>query len=241
MPHPRLVSTDELLSELFGLEPHDDVAVTAVAGWLATSRRFASFVEEQLPKVRKKLRMAGDAQGTLEVLFELEVAFRVLSVKAHGLAYEPFAAAKERGPDFAVTFNGRPWFLLEVTRSNDVTSAPQRLARSIIGKLGQLRSEGPNVVLVGVEGAAPAQEELSAVMVAAVRAAEAADQAYFARLGLRDRKQFFQRYDRLAAVMLRDKVAGGGTGGGLVSWFNPRARRRVESRGLAALLRALAE
>ena len=51
-------------------------------------------------------------------------------------------------------------------------------------------------------------------------------------------KGLFQYYERLAAVMVR---TGPSPGGGVASWFNPRARRQVETRGLQALLRALAE
>lgn len=117
------MTRNELLAELFGDWYHDPAAVVAFDEWLVSSRRFTGFVTEHLTKVRKKLRTSGDQEGALDVLYELEVAHRVVSVKAHGLAYEPFAGAKERGPDFAVTFNGTPWFLLEVTRLGAQTPA----------------------------------------------------------------------------------------------------------------------
>lgn len=105
-------------------------------------------------------------------------------------------------------------------------------------KLKQLRAEGPNVVLVGVDGRGPDEQELAHALVSVARDAETADDSYFSRLGMRDRKAFFQYYERLAAVMVR---TGPSPGGGVASWFNPRARRQVETRGLQALLGALAE
>ena len=228
----------ELLSELFNGWQYQQSGVTAFGEWLGSSRRFAAFVEEHLTKVRKKLRTAGDEEGAFDVLYELEVAHRVASVKAHGLTYEPFGS-KEPGPDFAVTFNGRPWFLLEVTRSGEAGASPQRIARAVTLKLRQLRPEGPNVVLVGVD-AAPSEQELGSAVAEATRAAEAAQDDHFARLGLRDRKAFFQHYERLAAVVVRS-TGPLGQGVEVVSWFNPRARRQVEMRGLLALLRVLEE
>jgi len=233
------VTRNELLAELFGDWHHDPAAVVAFDEWLVSSRRFTGFVTEHLTKVRKKLRTSGDQEGALDVLYELEVAHRVVSVKAHGLAYEPFAGAKERGPDFAVTFNGTPWFLLEVTRLGAQTPATaQRIARAVTLKLKQLRAEGPNVVLVGVGGGGPDEQELALALVSIARDAETADDSFFSRLGMRDRKAFFQYYERLAAVMVR---TGSVPGAAVTSWFNPRARRQVETRGLQALLGALAE
>lgn len=233
------MTRNELLAELFGDWPHDPAAVVAFDEWLGSSRRFTAFVTEHLTKVRKKLRTAGDQEGALDVLYELEVAYRVVSVKANGVAYEPFAGAKERGPDFAVTFNGRPWLLLEVTRlGGEAAGTPQRVARAVTLKLRQLRPEGPNVVLVGVTGAGPSEEEVATAMTATARDAETADDSFFSRLGVRDRKAFFQYYERLAAVMVR---TGSVAGAAVTPWFNPRARRQVETRGLQALLRALAE
>ncbi len=233
------MTVDQLRTELFGSGHGDALGETDVAGWLNASRRFRAFVEENLPKVHKKLRTASGPQATRDVLLELEVAYRLSSVKAHGLSYEPFGASGERGPDFAVAFNGRPWFLLEVTRSTSGAGAPaERMGRAVGAKLGQLRPEGPNVVLVGTEGPPPEEDDLAAALAGLAREAESAEPVHFMRLGLRDRRAFFQRYERLSAVMVASFAA---TPGPVSTWFNQRARRQVATRGLAALVRALGE
>lgn len=224
---------------LFGPGGGDAGIEATFASWLKGSRRFKTFVEENLPKVRKKMRTATGTQAALDVLYELEVAYRLSGVRAHGLAYEPFGATGERGPDFAVTFNGRPWFLLEVTRSSRGSAAPSlRSVRAVASKLGQLRPEGPNVVLVGIEGPLPDAGDVATAFTELAREAETAAAEHFTRFGLRDRREFFQRYERLAAVVVASLTPSAGP---VVTWFNPRARRQVEKRGLAALLRALGE
>ncbi|HET8984860.1 MAG TPA: hypothetical protein VFN03_03775 [Trueperaceae bacterium] len=120
------MTVDEVRTELFGTGGGDARIEATVASWLKGSRRFKAFVEENLPKVRKKMRTATGTQAAFDVLFELEVAYRLSGVKAHGLAYEPFGSSGERGPDFAVMFNSRPWFLLEVTRSSRGSGPPSQ-------------------------------------------------------------------------------------------------------------------
>ena len=73
-------------------------------GWLRGSRRFAAFAETYRGKIRAKLRHAQDADGLRDVRAELEVAALLLGEERFAIEYEKYAAAKQRGPDFTVTF-----------------------------------------------------------------------------------------------------------------------------------------
>ncbi|HET8984859.1 MAG TPA: hypothetical protein VFN03_03770 [Trueperaceae bacterium] len=92
-------------------------------------------------------------------------------------------------------------------------------------------------MLVGIEGPLPDEGDVATAFTDLAREAETAEAEHFTRLGLRDRREFFQRYERLAAVV----VASLTPCDPVVTWFNPRAKRQVEKKGLAALLRALGE
>jgi hypothetical protein len=52
----------------------------------------------------------------LDLRGELEVAYHLLNERRLDVAYEPYASAKRRGPDFAVTYRANLVFNIEVAR-----------------------------------------------------------------------------------------------------------------------------
>src|SRR5229473_1096108 len=105
---------DELLTYLF--DGKSNPLAEPMAGWLASSRRFAAFATTFRDKIRKKVRTTQDQQSVLALQLELETAYLLLGERALNLVYEPEQSKGIRSPDFAVTFTTSLTFMLEVTR-----------------------------------------------------------------------------------------------------------------------------
>jgi hypothetical protein len=124
--------------------------------WLEASPRFTTFVETYRDKIRKKLRLARDPETALDLRGELEVAYRLLADRRLDVAYEPYASAKRRGPDFAVTYRTNLVFNLEVARmradENESPRREERFLRLLLYKLGQMQPGMPNLLVVHTRG-----------------------------------------------------------------------------------------
>lgn len=121
--------------------------------WMNTSTRFTGFVETYRDKIRKKMRVAREAESLLDVRGELEVAYRLLYDRRFALEYEPYPSARGRGPDFAVTYRTNLRFNIEVSRmradENEITeNNSARLLRILLAKLGQMQAGMPNVLVI---------------------------------------------------------------------------------------------
>src|SRR5512143_827833 len=92
----------DLIAYLFAGQPHR--LSGELRQWMESSSRFTAFVETYRDKVRKKIRSARDPESALDLRSELEVACCLLADRRLDVAYEPYASAKRRGPDFAVTY-----------------------------------------------------------------------------------------------------------------------------------------
>ncbi len=111
LPMPTL---DDLIDDIFdgktpGFRPEFE-------SWVRGSRRYKAFASEYRGKIRAKLRNAGDDDGLQDVRAELETAAVLLRDASFTLEYEKYAAAKQRGPDFTVTFKTHTPFNVEVRR-----------------------------------------------------------------------------------------------------------------------------
>lgn len=234
---------DELLAYLFDGQAH--LLATPMAGWLASSRRFTTFVTAFRAKIRKKIRVTHDAENLLDLRLELETAYLLLQEPRFGLVYEPQLGGKTRGPDFAVTYASSVVFMVEVTRLRggwDATmdtpgiqgpgQAPdgssvrsrveERLLDAVCGKLGQMLPQHSNILLVGVEPPGPAQDTLRAWMLHLQQRAERSDQAVVRRQGFRDRADFFHHYHRLSELLVRGVPLEAEQR--VIGWINPQAR-----------------
>ena len=214
------MTDSELLTAIFGGDSHS--LREACVLWVASSRPFRAFLEENAGKIRKKARQAGDAESLRDLQLEMRAAYHVLADRRVSLTYERYLAEKQRGPDFTVTFKGHIVFNIEARRLRaPVTDS--RLGEAICGKLGQMPPSAVNVLLVGMDIGAPTSPDGATIMKSLVHRAEAKRDAYFAERGFRDARDFLRALQRLSALLLLP-----GWDAALppdpALWLNPQAR-----------------
>jgi hypothetical protein len=238
--------TDELLTYLFDGQPH--LLIEPMGSWLASSRRFTTFVDTFRDKIRKKIRVTQDQETLLDLRLELETAFLLFQEKTLSLVYEPQLAERVRSPDFAVTFTTSLTFMLEVTRlrtnqksteeGTPLTSIGGRLADAVCSKLGQLVHQQSNILLVGVDALSLTQEAVRAAMLRMQQRAERTEPAFFQRYRFRDRTDFFRYYQRLSEILVRGTSLQKGESP--VVWVNPQAKVPLPSKVRTVLYRSQA-
>lgn len=214
-------TVDDLLGDIFG----DDrpPLYTEFEGWLRASRRFQAFAGDYQTKIRAKLRRAAGAEGHDDVRAELETAFLLLHEKQFSLEYERYAAAKQRGPDFTVTFKTHTPFNVEVRRLRalelDAAAGDARLGKLITVLAGKVRQMPPSIpnLLWLVAGDAISGAELEAAALSLRQAAERKDEAFFTRRGFASAAAFRKQFQRLSGLVSR-------TPPGFALWLNPVAR-----------------
>ncbi len=235
--------TDDLLTYLF--DGQSSLLVQPMAMWLASSRRFATFVTIFRDKIRKKLRTTQDQESLLDLRLELETAYLLLQERDLSLAYEPEQSKRLRSPDFAVTFTTSLTFMVEVTRvqanlknivgeAREQAPAPPpktmlatsplgaRLADAVISKLSQLLPQRSNILLVAIEATHLTPSDIRNAMMSIQQRAERNDLAFLHAYGFRDRADFFRQYQRLSEVLMRGSQLSVGVPP--VVWVNPQAK-----------------
>jgi hypothetical protein len=145
----------DLIAYVFEGQPHRLSGV--LRQWMETSSRFTAFVETYRDKIRKKIRVTRDPDSILDLRGELEVAYGLLYDRRLAVAYEPYASAKRRGPDFAVTYKVNLRFNIEVARIRmephgdnqvDLPRKEERLLRVMLDKMGQMQPGMPNLLVI---------------------------------------------------------------------------------------------
>lgn len=205
-----------------------------LAEWLASSSRFASFVDAHRSKIRKKLRNAGDEASARDVRAELAVARRLLADRRFELAFEAYG--RGGGPDFTVTDRaGRP-FNVEVTRLRRPPDAAA-VAGVVLGKLRQFRPSVPNLLVIVVEGETADGVDVGAAIRALRARADAKDEAYFAFRGVEGTKAFWEHFLRLGGVIVWCEAAVAERRA--AAWSNGSARIAVPQAVIAAMLARL--
>lgn len=215
------MTDSELLASIFGAESH---ALRAeCAAWMASSRPFRAFLEEQAGKVRKKARQAGDAETLRDLRLEMDTAYRLLvSDRRVTLAYERYLADKARGPDFTVTFKGHVVFNVEVRRLRAPVSAG-KFSAAICEKARQMPPSAINVLLVGVDAGASVDLDAAATIKRLIQRAEARQDDFFTQRGFRDARDFLRAHQRLSALLLRASWHDASPPGPAL-WLNPQAK-----------------
>jgi hypothetical protein len=240
--------TDELLLYIFDGQSHP--LASPAAFWLSSSRRFTNFVNTFRDKIRKKLRTIHDPQGMLDLQLELETAYLLLQERSLSLLYEPQRSEKLRHPDFAVTYTTSLTFMVEVTRIQTgqkstiintdpppaISTLEERLLDTVCSKLGQLFTQRSNVLILGVETLTLTKNELHLAMLRIQKRAEGSDLNFMRRYQFRDRADFFQHYQRLSEVFIRESNLQGVRS--ITSWANPQAKYPLPSRVRTALYRS---
>jgi hypothetical protein len=217
-----------------------------MAGWLASSRRFAAFVTISRDKVRKKLRTTQHQDTLQDLRLELETAYLLLQEQSLSLVYEP-NCGQGRCPDFAVDFTTSLTFMVEVTRQRTgqqknvpetagqpAMEATAALIDTICSKLGQFVPQRSNVLVVGLDALPLSQSDLSSLMRHTQRLAERYDPAFWGRYRFRDRADFFRQYQRLSEILVR----GSQPGEAAVAWANPQAAYPLPGRVRTVLHRS---
>lgn len=201
-----------------------------LAGWIVGRRRFEALVRANEDKIRKKLRVAGDADAVADVRAELLVAYRLVSDDRFAVTLEAYGSGV-RGPDLTVTFRGSHRVNVEVTRLRPTT----RVADACATKMRQLPPSVPNVI--ALVGAARADGSgVSVVMRGLRRQAERADDEVLARAGVGKTRDFFARYLRISGVAIVSDPADGECD----LWLNPEARSPLPRGATVALARCFA-
>lgn len=212
-----------------------DPQTRELAAWLGASPRFRRFAEAYRDKVRKKLRVASDAEARLDVRAELRVADLLLADRRINLEFEPNGSARG-GPDFAMSFRDRPACFLEVTRLRGLATEPT-LARVLVAKLRQLPPGRPTVLVVAVDARDASQLPLTAVVRSVRGRADANDPELMARGGFEDSRAFYGRFLRLGAVI--GWCESGSGDGRAALWTNRSAQLELPDAVARACLSAL--
>jgi hypothetical protein len=214
------MTDNELLASVFGGAIHP--LREACAGWIASSRPFRAFLEENASKIRKKARQAGDSEGLRDLQLELDAAYHLLLADRRvALAYERYLADKTRGPDFTVTFKGHIVFNVEARRLR-APVRDGRLGEVICEKLRQMPPGAINVLLVGVDAGASVELDPAATMKRFIQRAEAKQDDFFIQRGFRDARDFLRALQRLSGVLLRANWDDASASS--VLWLSPQAR-----------------
>ena len=235
----RTLSVEQLLAEILA-DPQHPLA-GQLAEWIAISKRFRSFAESYRTKIRSKIRPIRDAEGLLDLAFELETAYWLLQENRFTLTYEQPGTRTVRSPDFLVKLTTQLTFGVEVTRMravgqvqesstpivDDSQTHPERaqgrLLNIINSKLGQTVTSSPNLLLIGVEPDLVDSLDVGAVMIQLKRRADAKDSLLFSRSGLQDAADYFRHYQRLSGILLRSTHSQAGASRSSL-WMNKEAR-----------------
>ena len=206
-----------------------------LADWARESPRFRGFADAHAAKIRKKLRIASDAESRRDVQVELDVARSLLADRRFEVAYEAYGVGR-LGPDFTVTFRGGERFNVEVTRLRGAAT-PDAIGRVMLAKLRQLPKESANVLVVIADDQGPDASTLDAVARSLRQRADRRDETVLVGAGVRDSRAFYGRFLRLSAVIVWAESGAGDRRA--EPWTNPSARHHVSPPALRACLGCL--
>ena len=204
--------------------------------WLEHSPRFRAFVTTNQDKVRKKLSTPDDEEHRLDVRAELLVAYLILADRRFELAFEAYGA-RRLGPDLTVTFRANQRFNLEVTRLRTSGDAgDDKLANVIAGKLRQLPGEIPNALVMAARGLPLTEDSLVAAVRLLKTHTDGKDDAFFARRGFKDARDFYAHYLHLGGIFVLDEATDPAR-----AIFSPNreARQPLAKAALSALMQCL--
>lgn len=213
----------DLIAYVFDGQPH--LLSGELTQWMEASSRFTAFVETYRDKIRKKIRLAREPESALDLRGELEVAWCLLGDRRLAVAYEPYASAKRRGPDFAVTYRANLVFNVEVARmrsedkeQHDRARNEERFLRILLYKLGQMQPGMPNLLVIHTRQELARSLDLDKIMQEIKTRAEGKDPAFYDISGYASPAAFYKDFLHLSAILLWAASPGG------QSWVNKQAR-----------------
>lgn len=219
-----MAAVDDLLDYIF--EGKKTALCREFADWVRGSRRFKAFAITYRSKIRTKLRSARDQGGLLDVRAELETAATLLQEDRFTLEYEKYAAAKQRGPDFTVTFKTHTPFNVEVRRirsaeweggSNEVSMG--KLLAVLCNKVGQMPPSIVNLLWLIAEREV-SEDDLNHATLTLRQLAERKDEDFFTRRGFKNAADFLKQYRNLSGIVVNQS-------GERIIWLNSLARHKI--------------
>lgn len=236
------MTLDELLTQIFAGETH--ALALQFAAWAADSPRFRAFAETYRTKIRKKVRGMADEAGLRDLRAELEVAHLLLKERRFTVEYEKGGVGQRRSPDFYVTFRANLGFNVEVKHirlaADEPRSEPQefsKLANAVCQKIGQLAPGMLNLLVLSYERPWADGFDGPGALLRLRRLAEQKDDAFFARRGLADGREFLRQFQHVSAALFFLHQPTGAAHGEL--WLNAGARQRLPGDLRNALLRVV--
>ncbi len=205
-------------------------------GWVRESRRFRGFATSYQTKIRSKLKNVRDDAGIKDLRAELETAALLLREERFTLEYEKYAALKQRGPDFTVTFKTHTPFNVEVRRIRSVEwddenseARTGKLVAVLCDKVGQMPPSIVNLLWLTAE-----REITEANITHAVgtlrKLAEHKTEDYFIHRGFENAAGFLKRYAQLSGIVLHPSDQ-------IIVWLNPLARHKTPPEIVTAIQR----
>ncbi len=225
---------EDFLNEIFvGQQP---VFYAEFEAWVKGSRRFKTFASSNRVKIRTKLKHVCAEDGMMDLRTELETAALLLRETRFTLEYEKYAASKQRGPDFTVTFKTHTEFNVEVRRirgvelgGDTVEARTVKLMEVLCDKVGQMPPGIINLLWLVAERAISEPDLTRAVM----RLRDLADhknENFFTRRGFKSAADFLKQFQRLSGIVMRQS-------GTSALWLNALARHKVPPGIMTAIQR----
>lgn len=229
-----MTTLDEVLDAIF--EGKKPALYSEFEGWARDSRRFRAFALRYTTKIRAKLKNVRDESGMKDLRAELETAALLLGEERFTLEYEKYAASKQRGPDFTVTFKTHTPFNVEVRRirgveleDGDSNARAGKLMAVLCDKVGQMPPSIVNLLWLTAEGEI-SEADLNRAVTTLRQLAEQKAEDFFMRRGYGSAADFSKRYRQLSGIVLRQP-------GGIGIWRNPLARHKTPPEIVTAIQR----
>ncbi|RPI25542.1 MAG: hypothetical protein EHM70_19960 [Chloroflexota bacterium] len=228
----------DLIAYVFEGQPH--LLSGALLQWMEASARFTAFVEIYRDKIRKKIRVTREPESILDLGGELEVAYCLLNDRRLAVAYETYASAKRRGPDFTVTYRANLVFNVEVARIRveqsgvgeiNLPRKEERIQRILLDKLGQMQPGMANLLVIHTREELARSIDLDRLMQEVKTRAEGKNPSFYTGSRYTGPAAFYKDFLHLSAILLW------ASGGPL--WVNKQARPGLEKKVLR-LVSALA-
>lgn len=207
--------------------------------WVQASRQFKAFATTYKTKIRSKLKNARDDAGLKDIRAELETASLLLHEERFTLEYEKYAASKQRGPDFTVTFKTHTPFNVEVRRirsseleEGEPEARTSKLMSVLCDKVRQMPPSIVNLLWLTAETEIP-EEDLTRAVVTLRQLAESKNEDYFTRRGFKSAADFLKQFSQLSGIVLHQA-------GGNVVWLNSLARHKAPPEIVNAIQRLAA-
>jgi hypothetical protein len=229
-----MTALDDLLDDIFdGKKP---ALYPEFEGWVRGSRRFKAFAISYRGKIRAKLKNVRDEGSMKDLGAELETAALLLHEERFTLEYEKYAASKQRGPDFTVTFKTHTPFNVEVRRirsaeldDGDTEARVGKLMAVLCDKVRQMPPSIVNLLWLTAEREI-SEADLTRAVITLRQLAERKAEDFFRLRGFESAADFLKQYRHLSGIVLHQS-------GENVLWLNSLARHKAPSEIVTAIQR----